>query len=127
MARSKERTAVIRAFRRYRKLGFDRDDTRDPFLTLEQMRGVSRRRSDALDLLAVRETLRFLRLSGRGEEEAVRAVFFDLSLNLRVKNEMTYAVRRFALSHHYDERSVYRMLAKAERVFLTVRYKEEAE
>ena len=117
MARKGDRTRILRVFRRYAKLGFDKE--RIPaHIAYGRMRGVSRTDTEALELLAVFDTLRLLNYETDGAADAVRAIFFNLHLSPLRKNDMTYAVRFYAADHHYDERTVYRQLQRAERMYL---------
>ena len=124
--RASSRLRVLRAFRQYARLGMDRQRLK-PYLVYARLRGSSRSEREALDLLAVYDTVRLLSYEQNGALEAVRAIFFDLSISLQRKNDMTYAVRRYAMAHHYDERTVYRQLARAERLYLYLRHEAEGE
>lgn len=118
--RASSRLRVLRAFRQYARLGMNLQHL-NPYLVYARLRGSSRSEREALDLLAVYDTVRLLAYEQNGALEAVRAIFFDLSISLQRKNDMTYAVRRYAMAHHYDERTVYRQLARAERLYLYLR------
>lgn len=125
MARNLRRVAVLRAFRQFARLGLDRGH-RSASLVYRRILGVARDEREMGDLLSVYETLRLLRAERSESLSAVEGIFFDLSISPRRRNDMTYAVRRYAMEHHYDERTVYRQLARAERLYLALR-EERAE
>ena len=103
-------------FMRYARYGFSGFED-DLFALCEIIRGSTPSESEARRMLAVGDTLRILRLSGRGETAAVvRAVYFVRHGRRPRRQEISHRVRRFAAENHLDERSVYRRLADAKRL-----------
>ena len=113
------------AFRRYAGYGFHRRKLK-VFEVYESIRGCTRSEDEALDMIAVYDTLRLLKLSGRGEcAQAVSGVYFIAAGRRPRKNEITYRVRRLAYESNYDDRSVYRQLQRAKEVFYYLRRRSE--
>ena len=109
------------AFRRYALLGLDRRSL-SVFEAYECIRGMCATGSAALDMLAVYDTLRLLRASERAEcIAAIRAVYFYGAGRRPRKNDITYRIRRLAHESHCDERTVYRRLQYAKKLYETVR------
>ena len=109
------------AFRRYALLGLDRRSL-NVFEAYECIRGMCASSSSALDMLAVYDTLRLLGASERVEcITAIRAVYFYGAGRRPRKNDITYRIRRLAYESHCDERTVYRHLQYAKRLYETVR------
>ena len=116
-----EKIKVISAFRKYTRLGLA-NETLSPFDAYDRIRGVSKNRDDALDLLAVYDTIRLLRLTGKLEIiNAVYFVYFDTLRRKPKKNEISAKVLRYAYEHHCDERTVYRQLKYARCLYKTLR------
>ena len=116
-----EKYKVISAFRKYTRLGLS-DEKLSPFEAYDRIRGVSKSREDALDLLAVYDTLRLLKLSDRKEIiRAVYYVYFDTLRRKPKKNEISAKILRFAYDNHCDERTVYRQLKYARTLYKMIR------
>ena len=109
------------AFRRYALLGLHKRCL-NAFEMYECIRGMCATRVSALDMLAVYDTLRLLRVSER--EECIAAIyavyFYEVGRRPR-KNDITYRARRLAYESHCDERTVYRRLQYAKKLYETVR------
>ena len=118
MEKKRRDTRAMEAFLRYARYGFARREE-DVFAIYDAICGCCGRGAEARRMLAVCETLRFLRTLGRTDaERAVRAVyFFGRGRRLR-RNEISLRVRRFADEYYLDDRTVYRHLADAKRLFL---------
>lgn len=117
----RDERAADRAFRRYASYGFHRRRL-TAFGMFDAIRGCARGESEALDMLAVYDTLRLLGASGRGEcVRAVERVYFAASGRRPRKNEITHRVRRLAYDSSYDDRTVYRQLVKAKELFAYMR------
>ncbi len=72
-------------------------------------------------LLAVNDMIRYLRSTGKCETiAAVEAVYFAGQGRTPRKNEITDRVRRFAVCHSMDERTVWRRLDEAKRLYLAL-------
>lgn len=106
------------AFCRYARYGFDKRDLRD-FEMMDCIRGTARNIAEAREMLAVYDTLRFLKYMKKGEElQVVRAVYFSRRGKRLRRNDISLRVRRFAVENYYDERTVYRRLSEVKRLFL---------
>ncbi len=107
-----------RAFRSYARL-CPRVGDIGYFELCRRIRGSCRSERDALRLLAVNDTIRCLIAMGRDETvSALEAVYFAGQGRTPRKNEITDRVRRFALAHSMDERTVWRRLDEAKRLYL---------
>ena len=116
-----EKKRIITAFRKYTRLGLAKRNL-SPFDAYDRIRGVCRSKSDALDLLAVYDTLRLLRISGKYDViKAVYAVYFDFLGRRPRKNEISNRVLRYAYENHCDERTVYRQLEYARKLYKMLR------
>lgn len=117
------RDALDRAgecFSRYARYGFAQREE-DPFVLYESIRGSVRNLREALDMLAVADTLRLLAILGRREAaDAVRAVYFVGRGRRPRRNEISHRVRRFAADRYLDERTVYRRLSEAKHLLLKI-------
>lgn len=112
------------AFRRYARLGLDRRRMA-VFQAYDCIRGVCRDEQDARDMLAVYDTLRLLVASDKQEcIDAVRTVYFCGAGRRPRRNDVSYRVRRLAYDSHCDERTVYRRLRYAARLYGVVRQNE---
>ena len=117
MARSLRRREMLAAFRKYARLGLGKNRLAT-HLIYARLRGVSRTEAGARELLAVYDTVRLLRLQRSPALAAAEALLLDPHATYRHRTDMTYAVRRYAQAHHYDERTVYRQLALVEDLYL---------
>ncbi len=107
-----------RAFRSYARLCQRVGDT-GYFELCRRIRGSCRSDRDAMRLLAVNDTIRYLLATGRDETvAALEAVYFAGRGRTPRKNEVTDRVRRFAAAHSMDERTVWRRLDEAKRLYL---------
>lgn len=112
--------AVIAAFRHYARLGLDRDEA-PPYIKYERIRGCSRSEKEAAVLLAVCDTLRILRLTGRSTEySAVRQVWLGRCYAPLGKQEISLRVRKAALLLFCDDRTIYRYLRSAADLFTAI-------
>ena len=106
------------SFLRYARYGFARREG-EGFAMYDSIRGSVSGEREAAAMLAVCDTLRLLRFLGREETvAAVRAVYFVRHGRTPKRNEISLRVRRFAAEHYLDDRTVYRRLADAKRLFL---------
>lgn len=109
---------AVRTFCKYARLGFDRRRF-SPIEIASRVQGCSSCEGEALRLIAVYDMLRMLDALGKGDSsEAVRAVYFRNRGRSPRKNDISYAVRRFALSKSIDERTVWRRLEEAKTLYL---------
>ena len=116
-----ERLSAGVAFRRFARLGLDRKEL-SVFEAYEVIAGATPNHSAALDMLAVYDTMRLLSASGQQEcAHAVRAVYLWGAGRRPRKNDVTYRIRRLAFDTHCDERTVYRRLETAKRLYAALR------
>ena len=108
------------AFRRYARLGLDRRRI-EVFQAYDIIRGACRDQEDARDMLAVYDTLRLLAASDKQEcIDAIRTVYFYGAGRRPRRNDVAYRVRRLAFDTYCDERTVYRRLRYAARLYSVV-------
>ena len=116
-----EKIKIISAFRKYTRLGLA-NDRLSPFDAYDRIRGVSKSYEESLDLLAVYDTLRMLKLSGKSDViAAVYAIYFDAINRKPKKNEISLKIIRYAYEIHCDERTVYRQLKYARKLYKLLR------
>lgn len=112
-----ERKRMLLSFKKYARLGLA-SERLDPIDAYERIKGCCRCRREARELLAVYDTVRFLRISKNTESlKALYAVYCSLSGKSVRKSEISARVLRFAYEHNCDERTVYRRLAHAASVY----------
>lgn len=116
-----DKTTIIASFRKYSRLGLANEKL-SPFDAYDRIRGVCKNKSEALDLLAVYDTMRLLRISNKTEViKAVYAVYFGSLGKKPKKNEISDRVLRHATENYCDERTVYRQLEYAKKLYLMLR------
>ena len=116
-----DKTTIIASFRKYSRLGLANEKL-SPFDAYDRIRGVCKNKSEALDLLAVYDTMRLLRISNKTEViKAVYAVHFGSLGKKPKKNEISDRVLRHATENYCDERTVYRQLEYAKKLYLMLR------
>ena len=126
MKRCKERRTITRALVLYQRLGLC-ECSSFPFLLYKKIEGVcGKNKSLGVDLFSLHETLLFLNVLGESDIlEAIDYVYFkpfQKSISKRdQKNEISYRVIKYANKNHMDERTVYRKLQKAKRIFFAIR------
>lgn len=115
-----DRIHAAAAFRKYARYGFDRRRL-TPFDMYECIKGSTSSPARANEMLAVYDALRLLRFYGKEETvRAIRAVYFTYPGCRLKKNDVSLRVRRFAVEHYCDERTVYRRLSEAIRLWNTL-------
>ena len=116
-----EKLKVVSSFRKYARLGLGNRKL-SPFDVYDRIRGVCSSKSEALDLLAVYDTMRLLRASNKIEvTNAVKAVYFSMQGKKPKKNEISEKVLRHAIENYCDERTVYRQLEYAKKLYKMLR------
>ena len=116
-----EKIKIISAFRKYTRLGLA-NDRLSPFDAYDRIRGVSKSHEEALDLLAVYDTLRILKISGKSDiVAAVYAIYFDAINRKPKRNEISLKIIRSAYETHCDERTVYRQLQYVRKLYKLLR------
>ena len=111
---------AVRAFRRYARYGFDRREL-SAFDMYELIRGSVGSLESANEMLAVYDTMRLLAATGKSEAcAAVRTVYFSYPHVKLKRNDIGLRVRYFAYRKNLDDRTVYRLLSDAKKLFLTL-------
>ena len=109
---------AVRAFRKYARLCPDSERI-SYFDLCKRVRGSLGNDRDALKILSVYDTLKLLEALGNNDAaDAVREVYFYANGKAPRKNEISYRVRRFAMSRHMDERTVWRRLGEAKSLYI---------
>ena len=117
MKNTSERIRIINIFRKYSRLGLA-SGRLDPIDAYERIRGCCRCREEALELLAVYDTIRLLAACGKKDcLDALVKIYFPLSQRSISKREISERVIRYAYDNHCDERTVYRRLSYAVGVY----------
>ncbi len=114
------RDKIIKTFTKYARLGLAAGRL-DALEVYARINGCARTRSEARELLAVYDTVRFLKISGK--EDALRAVccvYFSQSRRQYSKDGINDRVLRYSMSAGCDARTVYRQLAYAVKVYEAV-------
>ena len=116
---------AVRAFRKYARL-CPESERISYFDLCNRIRGSLGNDRDALKILAVYDTLKLLESLGNTDAvHAVRDVYFFANGKAPRKNEISYRVRRFALSNHMDERTVWRRISEAKSLYIKILRREE--
>ena len=116
---------AVRAFRKYARLCPDSERV-SYFDLCKRIRGSLGNDRDALKILSVYDTLKLLESLGNTDAaDAVREVYFYADGKAPRKNEISYRVRRFALSRHMDERTVWRRISDAKSLYIKILRREE--
>ncbi|MBO5716491.1 MAG: hypothetical protein J6S23_08905 [Clostridia bacterium] len=115
------RNEIIRIFRKFARLGLA-NERLAPIQVYKKIETLCISRRSRLDMLAVYDTLRLLKLNG--EEEILKAVFevyFEGDSYRSTKQERGVNVLRLATKEHCDDRTIYRRLERARAFFERVR------
>ena len=116
----KEGDIAVRYFRRFAAICPD-DERISYFSLCDRLRGACRTEAAALRLLAVKDTLQYLEATGSSDAaEAVRAVYMADGGRAPGKSEISCRVRRFAMSHNMDDRTVWRRLSEAKSLYYSL-------
>ena len=117
MSELEQKKRMIRSFIKYSRLGLASKGL-DSFDAYDRIRGCSSDRREAKELLAVYDTVRFLRLTENTEAlGALCFVYFSISGAQIKKRQISERVLRYAYENHCDQRTVYRRLAYAAKVY----------
>ena len=115
-----KKDSAARAFIEYARFGLDRREL-TAIDAAKIIRAAVTTDARALKLIAVYDTLRVLCATDNAEAaNAVREVYFSGEGRVPRKNEIGYAVRRFAIANNMDERTVWRRLETAKRLYISL-------
>lgn len=125
MKQSKERASMTRALVYYARLRGE-EQSRSPLDMYNAIRGACIGKDMlAAELWAVQECL--IMLDVLGEQETLKALkeiylepFSKAPLRIPAKSEISMRVLRFAFENHLDERTVYRRLQRARKLWLDI-------
>ncbi len=113
MEKTNNRKKIMNSFRKYSRLGLASRKL-DIFDAYDRIRGCCRTKREARELLAVYDTVRFLRLTGNIESlRALYDVYFALASKPLKKSDISMRIVRHAYENNCDERTVYRRLSYA--------------
>ena len=116
---------AVRAFRKYARLCPESEHI-SYFDICKRIRGAIGNDCDAIKIMSVLDTLKFLEAIGNTDAaNAVRDVYFHANGKTPRKNEISYRVRRFAFENHMDERTVWRRLSEAKALYIKILRREE--
>ena len=118
------RNEIIRIFRKFARLGLA-NERFTPIQAYKRIEAICISKRSRLDILAVYDTLRLLKLNG--EEEILKAIFevyFEGAPYRSTKQERGASVLRLATKEHCNDRTIYRRLERARTLFERVRETE---
>lgn len=115
---------IIRIFRKFARLGLANENL-NPIQAYKKIEVLCISRRSRLDMLAVYDTLRLLALNGENEViDAIFNVYFEGMVYRLTKQEKGARVLQLAQVQHCDNRTVYRRLEKARKLYIEVRKRE---
>ena len=124
MIKNDQRNEIIRVFRKFSRLALDGEGL-NPIQVYKKIEFLCVSRRSRLDMLAVYDTLRLLYLDGEFEIiDAIRCVYFEGRAIRLTKYEIGSRVLALANANHCDERTIYRRLERARKLYEKVREKE---
>ena len=128
MKMTEERHSMTAALVCYSRIGIDGCKT--PFQIYRRIEGAcGRNKAFARDIWAAHECLQVLyALSDLDTVMTIKEIYFKPFSKApnrpSMKNEITNRIRRFAFENHVDERTVYRRLQKARKIWKYIRFAE---
>ena len=129
MKMSEERHSMTAALVYYSRIGIKGCKT--PFQIYRRIEGACGKNEEfAKDIWAVHECLQVLTaLSDVDTLKTIKEIYFKpfskAPNRLPMKNEITNRIQRFAFEEHVDERTVYRRLQKARKIWKYIRFADE--
>ena len=125
MQKTDKRNEIIRSFRKFARLGLDLE-TWNPIQVYKKIDVLCYSHRSRLDMLAVYDTLRLLWLDGEDETiSAIKNVYFAGKAFRLTKHDISSRVLAIACENHCDERTIYRRLEKARKLYEKVRERAE--
>ena len=125
MQKENSTNEIIRVFRKFARLGLANENA-SPLRIYKKIEVLCPARRSRLDMLAVYDALRLLKLNGEDEVvEAVSKVYFEGMAYRLTKHEKGARVAHLANLRHCDERTVYRRLERARNLYEKIREQEE--
>ena len=124
MVKNEKRNEIVRIFRKYARIGLA-DARLNPIQAYKKIDILCTSRRSKLDMLAVYDTLRLLFLDGDEETlDAIFKVYFSGRQYRLSGREMSERVARLAKEQYCDDRTIYRRLEKARKIYERVRERE---
>ena len=124
MQNADKRNEIIRAFRKFARLGLDNENW-NPIQVYKRIEVLCFSHRSRLEMLAVYDTLRLLWLDGEIETiNALRDVYFAGKAYRLTKHDISARVLAIAQENHCDERTVYRRLEKARILYEKIRERD---
>ena len=121
----RRRAELARVYAKYVRLGL-KDTRLDAIDAYKRMIGASSCRGEAYSLIAMYDLIRYLSIAGKKEHLTALFEIYSpgkerVSLIKYSKNEVSMRVLSFAEKHHYDERTVWRMLSSVTELYYKLR------
>ena len=105
------------AFQKYARLCRDADEI-SYFSLSARLKGCCKTQREALKILAVKDLFDMLTASGRSETvDAIKEVYCSNFGKTPRKSEISDRVRKFALEHNMDDRTVFRRIEEAKKLY----------
>ena len=124
MVKNEKRNEIVRIFRKYARMGLA-DARLNPIQAYKKIDILCTSRRNKLDMLSVYDTLRLLFLDGDEETlDALFKVYFSGRQYRLSGREMSERVTRLAKEQYCDDRTIYRRLEKARKIYERVRERE---
>ena len=124
MVKNEKRNEIVRIFRKYARIGLA-DARLNPIQAYKKIDILCTSRRNKLDMLSVYDTLRLLFLDGDEETlEAIFRVYFSGRQYRLSGRDTSERVARLAKEQYCDDRTVYRRLEKARKIYERVRERE---
>ena len=124
MQNADKRNEILRAFRKFARLGLDNENW-NPIQVYKRIEVLCFSHRSRLEMLAVYDTLRLLWLDGEIETiNALRDVYFAGKAYRLTKHDISARVLAIAQENHCDERTVYRRLEKARILYEKIRERD---
>lgn len=124
MVKNEKRNEIVRIFRKYARIGLA-DARLNPIQAYKKIDILCTSRRSKLDMLGVYDTLRLLFLDGDEETlDAIFKVYFSGRQYRLSGRETSERVTRLANEQYCDDRTIYRRLEKARKIYERVRERE---
>ena len=124
MVKNEKRNEIVRIFRKYARMGLA-DARLNPIQAYKKIDILCTSRRNKLDMLSVYDTLRLLFLDDDEETlDAIFKVYFSGRQYRLSGREMSEHVARLAKEQYCDDRTIYRRLEKARKIYERVRERE---
>ena len=124
MENNDKRNEIIRTFRKFARLGLD-SESLNPIQVYKKIDVLCYSRRARVDMLSVYDTLRLLWLDGDIDTiDSLRRVYFEGKAYRLTKYDISSRVLALATEKHCDERTIYRKLERARKLYEKIRERE---